>query len=391
MKPMGREYRMTGFGDFLEWRILRFAEPLPKIRVCGLCGVVAAVVKLLPCTHVLCECCEGQAIDGGRLCPIEGASFAGEELQTLPFSRRDLGERQVFCFNNTGDGEQGRGCDFAGKLEELERHFVVECFHGLVRCSKCSGEVARKDAYEHYVGCVAGDDWSASGVSSDGRVNFVAEDVARLAAALRDIREGLKKTSLNDPAGDSKLAALRHRADSLANFLDFLDPGAESGDDEADGQSQRFSWCDSETGTATICKFSGVASMRKTDDPLLRLGKPHVLDGYTFNLACKFNRSWGKLTGVTLLFALCAGDKDDVLDWPFARRVTLSIAHTKREGSDIRVPLKTCPEKDGAECLKRPRADAAPKWIHSEKVSWKQVEKNGLVHDDCLFVAVAFE
>ncbi|KAH7976384.1 hypothetical protein HPB52_012903 [Rhipicephalus sanguineus] len=139
MKPTGREYRMTGFGDFLEWRMLRFAEPLPKIRVCALCGVVASVVKLLPCTHVLCECCEGQAIDMGRLCPIEGASFAGEDLQTLPFSRRDLGERQVFCFNNTGHDKQG-GCDFSGKLEELERHFMVECFHGVVRCSKCSGE-----------------------------------------------------------------------------------------------------------------------------------------------------------------------------------------------------------------------------------------------------------
>ncbi|KAL1476190.1 hypothetical protein MTO96_036696 [Rhipicephalus appendiculatus] len=315
MKPSGREYRMTGFGDFLEWRILRFAEPLPKIRVCGLCGVVASVVKLLPCTHVLCECCEGQAIDNGRLCPIEGASFAGEDLQTLPFSRRDLGERQVFCFNNTSDGERGgcdfTGCDFTGKLEELERHFMVECFHGLVRCSKCSGEVARKDVFEHYVGCVAGDDWSTSGVSSDGRVSFVAEDVARLAAALRDIQEGLKKTTLNDPTGDSKLAALRHRADSLANFLDFLDPGSEDGD-ETDGKSQRFSWCDSETGTATICKFAGVASMRKADDPVLRLCKPHTLDGYTFNVACKFERSWGKISAVTLLFALCAGDKDDV-------------------------------------------------------------------------------
>lgn len=389
MKPTGREYRMTGFGDFLEWRMLRFAEPLPKIRVCGLCGVVASVVKLLPCTHVLCECCEGQAIDMGRLCPIEGASFAGEDLQTLPFSRRDLGERQVFCFNNTGHGKQG-GCDFSGKLEELERHFTVECFHGLVRCSKCSGEVARKDVFEHYVGCVAGDDWSSSGVSSDGRGCFIPENMARVAAALREIQEGLKKASLDDPTGDSKLAALRHRADSLANLLDFLDPVSEN-DDEADGKSQRFSWCDSETGTATICKFAGVASMRKADDPVLRLSQPHKLDGYTFTVACKFERSWGKLSGVTLLFALCAGDKDDVVEWPFAKRVTLSIAHTKKDGSDIRVPVKMCPEKDDTECLNRPHADAAPKWMHSEKVSWKQVEKNGLVHDDCLFIAVAFE
>lgn len=384
---MGCQYRMTGFGDFLEWRILRFAEALPKIRVCALCGVVASVVKLLPCTHVLCECCEGQAIDRGRLCPIEGASFIGEDVQTLPFSRRDLGERQVFCFNNTGDSE--RGCDFCGKLEDLERHFLVECFHGRVRCSKCSDEVARKDAFEHYVGCVGGDDWSTSGVSSDGRVSFNADVVMRLATALKDIQEGLNKAALNDPTGDSKIAALKSRADSLANFLDFLDPGSEGGE-EADGTSQRYSWCDSETGTATICKFAGIASMRKADDPVLRLNQPHTLDGYTFNLACKFERSWGKLSGVTFLFALCVGDKDDVVEWPFAKRVTLNIVHAKKDGNDIRVPVKMCTEKD-AECLKRPPADVTDRWIHSEKVSWKHIEKNGLVHDDCLFVAVAFE
>lgn len=385
MKPTGCQYRMTGFGDFLEWRTLRFAEPLPKIRVCALCGVVASVLKLLPCTHVLCESCEGQAVDRDRVCPIEGASFDGEDVQTMPFPRRDLGERRVFCFNNTGDGE---GCDFSGKLEEMEQHFVVDCFHGRVQCSKCAGEVARKDVFEHYVGCAGGDDWSSSGLSSDGRVSFNAEDVMRLASALRDIQDGLKKASLNDPTGDAKIAALRHRANSLANFLDFMDPQSEG--EQGDRTSQRYSWCDSETGTATICKFVGVASMRKADDPTLRLGQPHTLEGYSFNLACKFERSWGKLSGVFLLFALCAGDKDDIVEWPFAKRVTLSIAHAKKEGSDIRVPVNICPEKD-AECLKRPQADVEPRWIQSEKVSWKQVEKNGLVHDDCLFVTVAFE
>ncbi|XP_070396450.1 uncharacterized protein [Dermacentor albipictus] len=303
----------------------------------------------------------------------------------MPFPRRDLGERRVFCFNYAGDGE---GCDFAGKLEELEQHFMVDCLHGRVQCAKCADEVARKDVFEHYVGCVGGDDWSSSGVSCDGRVSFNAEDVMRLASALRDLQAGLNKASLHDPAGDAKISALRRRANSLANFLEFLDPQGE--DEQKDRTSQRHSWCDSETGTATICKFVGVTSMREADEPTLRLGQPHTLDGYTFNLACKFDRSWGRLSGVFLLFALCAGDKDDVVEWPFAKRVTLSIAHAKKEGSDIRVPVNVCPEKD-AESLKRPMADVAPKWIQSEKVSWKQVEKNGLVHDDCLYVAVAFE
>lgn len=117
-------YTLTGFGQFLEWRRVRFAEPLPKIRVCQLCGVVAAVAKLLPCTHVICEPCEAEAAEKGRKCPVDGYCFQGEDVQVMPFPRRDIDERVVHCLNHTGDDT---GCRFSGKLAELENHFLAQC------------------------------------------------------------------------------------------------------------------------------------------------------------------------------------------------------------------------------------------------------------------------
>ncbi|KAK8768900.1 hypothetical protein V5799_014640 [Amblyomma americanum] len=376
------QYRMTGFGDFLEWRTVRFVEPLPKIRVCRLCGVVASAVRLLPCTHVLCEACESQAIDAGGQCPIEGASFLGEDVQTLPFSMRDLGERQLRCFNCTDDNV---GCTFTGKLTELEQHFVVDCLYGWVLCSKCEGQVIRKNILKHYQKC-KGIGLGSGYKSSDGKVSFDMTEASRLAAALREIREGLKGALLNDPTGDAKIAALQHKANALVSFLDALDPQRSP----TDTLLHRINWSSKESGMATICKFQGVDSMRKAHEPLLTLEQPRVLQGYTFNLSCKFERSWSKIANVSLVFTLCVGDKDDVVDWPFAKQLKLKITHVKKDANDILAPIKATPDPE-LDCFKRPEPDVPQNAVLTEKVSWKLIEKNDLVYNDCLFVAVAFE
>lgn len=150
---MSCKYTLTGFGQFLEWRTVHFTERLPKIRICRLCGVVASAVRLLPCTHVLCESCEDQVVDRGRQCPIDGSPFVGEEVQTLPFAQRDLGEREVHCLNHTGDAS---GCTFTGKLADLENHFIGEYVYGQTRCTKCRRRVVRKDTVDRYLDCKGG-------------------------------------------------------------------------------------------------------------------------------------------------------------------------------------------------------------------------------------------
>lgn len=380
------KYTLTGFGQFLEWRTVRFSEPIPKIRICRLCGVVASSVRLLPCTHVLCESCEDQVVDRGRQCPIDGSSFVGEEVQTLPFALRDLGEREVHCLNDTGDVA---GCTFTGKLAELEDHFIGECVYSQTRCGKCRGRVVRKDTVDHYLNCKGGREAGSSDDESDDKIILDTEEAGSLAAALWDIREGLKEALLKSPSADATMVELQHKANTLSGFLRTLDPKRRSASKAS--LSPTGSWYDSATGPKTLCKFQGVDAMRKAEDPTLRLKQPYFLDGYTFDLACKFERHWGKLSGVSFLFTLVVGAQDDIVQWPFSKQVALSIVHPKREGKDLRVPIRLCAEKD-AECLQRPEPGfLLHKGVYSEKVSWKEIEKNELVFDNCLFVAVEFE
>lgn len=133
---------------------------------------------------------------------------------------------------------------------------------------------------------------------------------------------------------------------------------------------------------ATVCKYESreVALVKP-------FRQPSTVNGYTFNLECRFESKRAKVLGVSFLFTLCAGDGDDSVQWPFAKQVTLSIVHTEDGEKDIAVPLRMCPEKDAA-CLTKPRKHVPQRGLLSEEVSWKRIEKQQLIRDNCLAVAV---
>ncbi|XP_077497189.1 uncharacterized protein LOC144107848 [Amblyomma americanum] len=377
-------YTLTGFGEFLEWRTLRFVEPMPKIRVCRLCGVVASVGKLLPCTHVLCETCKDQVADRGLQCPIDGTTFVAEDVQEMPFTRRELGERHVHCINDAGSG--AAGCPFVGKLSSLEEHFIAHCVYGTVRCSKCRGSVLRKDLVEHYVNCTDDEKSRPADSAPNGKVTVDAADAGRLATTLRDIQHGLKNAVEGTPRVDMRLGSLQKKASSVEDLLEVLDPKGSSPE-----ASQHSSRRNSAAASSKTLMFCGIDSMRKSQDNLLLpLDGACTLANYTFTLQCKFEKSWCKLSAVSFLFTLCVGDRDDFVEWPFAKQVHISILHPTKEGRDIQVPFKICPEKN-AVCLKRPQSGVLQKGILSEKISWKYIEKKELFSKDSLIVYVELE
>lgn len=81
MPPVGQRYTLVGFSADLDWRPLRFVEPIPCNRMCRACGVVSRSAALLPCMHLLCESCYKQcAEDGGRVCPLDGQHWLDRDV-----------------------------------------------------------------------------------------------------------------------------------------------------------------------------------------------------------------------------------------------------------------------------------------------------------------------
>ncbi|XP_077546230.1 uncharacterized protein LOC144158915 [Haemaphysalis longicornis] len=373
-------YTLTGFGQFLEWRRVRFAEPLPKIRICQVCGVVAAVAKLLPCTHVLCETCEDRAEEKGRKCPVDGYCFQGEDVQDMPFSRRDIDERVVHCLNHTGDDT---GCRFSGKLGELERHFFVQCRHGIVQCSKCKAQVTRQEVFDHYTYCEGEKYLSLENVADGNTVTFDAMEAVRLASSLRDIRDGINDAINAGSNSSMKMGELKGKVISLSSFIRILDPAGGSVEDEGYLSAQT---CEDDIGPtgSILCTFEGI----DTTHPVVWLENPCMLDGYTFKLALKFETKCGKLPNVFVFFVLSAGEKDDFVEWPFKKQVRMSLVHPNDADKKMALPFKITSKTD-AKCLKKPDEDQ--KGIYSDKISWKNILKSGFVFHDSVTVKVSFE
>lgn len=117
------------------------------------------------------------------------------------------------------------------------------------------------------------------------------------------------------------------------------------------------------TAGSILCKFQGIDAMRKAKDPVLWFENPCMLDGYTFSLALKFEASWGKFSNVWAFFVLTPGQKDDFVEWPFAKHVRLSLIHAKNEDQEMALPFQITSKTD-ARCLERPEGELKQKGIY---------------------------
>ncbi|XP_077492948.1 RING finger protein 151-like isoform X2 [Amblyomma americanum] len=100
MPAASAQYTLVGFSPELDWRALKFVKPLPPHRVCGACGLVRNRTALLPCTHVLCECCYEQCgRDGSHACPLDGNHYEEEDVALMDFPAEELLRREVRCWN----------------------------------------------------------------------------------------------------------------------------------------------------------------------------------------------------------------------------------------------------------------------------------------------------
>ncbi|KAL1482360.1 hypothetical protein MTO96_033856 [Rhipicephalus appendiculatus] len=140
----GQLYTLCGFGAELDWRPLRFVEPVPAHRVCSACGVLPCVTAFLSCRHVLCRSCyERCLLNDGRVCPIEGDPFLEDDVEWRELPSQNLLSRKVKCWN------EERGCEMVLAAAEVGKHFCEDCDHHYTSCPKCSMVVLRSDVCGH--------------------------------------------------------------------------------------------------------------------------------------------------------------------------------------------------------------------------------------------------
>ncbi|XP_077493484.1 TNF receptor-associated factor 3-like isoform X1 [Amblyomma americanum] len=180
MAPANKQYTLVGFSPELDWRPLTFLKPIPGNRVCSACGLVRKRTALLPCMHVLCECCYEQCDqDGLNECPLDGNHYEKEDVALFHCTADDLLKREVNCWN------EGSGCEYATTASRISQHFLLECEHHSVCCPKCSATVLCRDVCKHLRSASCN---TSTPVASESQVPVSQVDEA--ASSLRGTFEG---------------------------------------------------------------------------------------------------------------------------------------------------------------------------------------------------------
>ncbi|XP_077494776.1 uncharacterized protein LOC144105528 [Amblyomma americanum] len=144
MPPASRQYTLVGFSPDLDWRPLTFLKPISAKWICSACGLVRKTTALLPCLHVLCESCYEQGVrDGSHLCPLDGNSYEEKDVDFKELPAGELLCKEVKCWN------EDNGCQYATAASGITEHFLRECQHHSVRCSKCSATVLCPEVCAH--------------------------------------------------------------------------------------------------------------------------------------------------------------------------------------------------------------------------------------------------
>ncbi|KAL3207985.1 hypothetical protein MRX96_039352 [Rhipicephalus microplus] len=383
------EYTLTGFDDFLEQRRVAFTQPMPRSRVCSICGRVPSGTALLPCGHVFCGECQGEVIDHLE-CPFDRMPFEEDQLVRLRFELSHLEQLSVVC--TVG----GRKCGtFSGKLSELRDHMRL-CRSVDVECEKCRIAIPSEAAVEHYTQCYTESDRRR--LSNNVRVQMFVEEVRRVKEYLQAFRQ--QSLGEHDARHDNlvnganglveKLASLE-RALSLAPEMAAMMIGERSNRLPIRETPGPFRAASKPGVFISTCQFVNMCATRQS---LTQSNKEarvftncSTLAGYTFKVDCKFTMSAEEDVHVSFALFLQPGVWDERVEWPFAKKVALIIAHPTDERKDVRLTSRM----DEYNMTRKPSSNTSNWGGPTENKSWRDIEHQGFLVKGSLYVNVEFD
>ena len=112
----------------------RFVDPLEEHHICFVCHLVLRQPRLTDCGHRFCDSCLSPVSRNAEVwCPICGTQLKTSEIYPDNMAKREILGLQVRCC------EEELGCDWQGKLREVEDHKGT-CNFGIETCPNGCGE-----------------------------------------------------------------------------------------------------------------------------------------------------------------------------------------------------------------------------------------------------------
>ncbi|KAL1433799.1 hypothetical protein MTO96_012328 [Rhipicephalus appendiculatus] len=376
----GWKYTLTGFGEFFEMRRVTFTEPMPTTRLCGVCGTLPSRTLLLPCSHVLCENCRDQLPQGNDCsCPFDGKKFVDSDVHPMTIEWGELEQRHIVCTAGS------QVCGFSGNLSDLADH-LTRCGGGKIKCCKCNRPVFRGDAVNHYRGCTV----HLHSANADAASKTADVDKSTREPMLR------KVVDFEAEFGGFKIA-LTEKVAGLERQL--LEAEKKSSNDNQSSVAAAakaaliqgpYRAASKEHVLITTCKFADIYaeldSLNEKKTHVCKSTDNYTLGGYTFKLQSKHTKNENKVNVSFALF-LREGEWDSYVDWPFKKKVTFIIMHTKDAAKDFRLPITMVDPR----VVKKPHGGVSNWGTWTTTKDWQDIEQEGYVDRGALYVNVEFE
>lgn len=376
-------YTLAGYGGFFEKRRVTFVEPLPAFRVCTACGLVTPKTRLLPCGHTICDEPCGGLVSASGFCPVDGRQAPAASVRNFQLELSVLEQSVVRCLNGPDN------CDFTGKLSELREHHVSACTRDLVECIKCAQSVCRDTASDHARTC-RGSLAPAIRDASCAVARVIAREMACIKEDVGKLHDKVKKVS---PGGKEKVERIVSSVEDLLGQAMLLEArlnaaarrsaeGTRAGDQlAADIPPPGPFRSASRRGSALTLSELGVVSFEKFSRVP---GTACTLLGYTFYVLCDVDPNTSALL---FQLRLRVGSWDDFVEWPFAKRVAISIPHSRNASMDIRLlPLR---DQHSVAYL-RPQPGHERHGIRFESAKLGHIIAGSFVHNGEFYVNVEF-
>ncbi|XP_077530831.1 uncharacterized protein LOC144142881 isoform X1 [Haemaphysalis longicornis] len=403
--PSGYQHSiLRGFSEELDLKPLHFVVPPPPARVCSACGHVSKRTGALLCGHFLCGLCYQQSDLGVvRTCPFDGEACPEETVQWRDFPAEQLLKKQVNCWN------KANGCSATIPASDLSKHFHRECEHHLTSCPKCLTKVLCKSLCSHIRSC-AGSQRPTSSETAFGPIGdqqctgptleLLSTTTLHMQQQLDELKAGLKRISLQELPCD---------VDNLGEMLkqDLKKIASESRDNFSRHEVDIGLVKDkvAETGKELVKKVEVVLrhTMKQTSHQWILKGyaslkneatkkgvsesksNPVYLCGYFLLLGVYIQKS-GYNNSLSLQLHMCLGkgEVDEYLQWPFQRKMVLSVVHPET----LQKREVTC-EPSGAKYYSRPMTAWNQGCYFNNSIQLSIMEYEGYVQDDQLQLCVA--
>ncbi|EEC19151.1 putative Tnf receptor-associated factor [Ixodes scapularis] len=432
-------FTCVGFSPKLNWKTVEFLLPMPVYRICSVCGVVPDMIFSLECAHVFCPTCMNEIMvnSPATVCPLDKLAFEDARVSRDSSSAEYVVSCKSYCLN------KATGCNYVGPVSEMIEHYDSECSFHKVRCRVCKRSTTRANVLTHVRdGCSAdtvlaetattptgASAATAGGSDADNNANLTiilskidnleqvilarTRDlqhilVDRSHAAATDGSQGTVVQSEQPEVSSTALEAppplLNGRAsgDSLSSDT----PSETSQRDGADSQSfanqvqqqqEQQEEASSEASPAAelspepLTTFNWAVKqfrkLRHTPAKIFSSDNFYVGEnGYKMRLEGKFHMVSGTSLTLGLYLRLLRGKNDARLEWPFNKKCTFVLVHSKHRHRDLTFTVgESLDEEERQNAtnagLSRPRTEENPAVGIDSCILASQMLQGGFVKD----------